>query len=302
MLAIGRDMGLISKTLIIGASGFLGRTVVQDILDQSPEPQHVYRTVRVNDQISIASLAPNIKHQETLEEFFATPNCKFEIVNCASVRYPREKIHSQIGNFEMPKLILESAIRHSSQVIKWIQPESFWQYTLDKTPDPEYVRWKDSLGIILEELSFLSKIQHQRVVLPHLFGVNDDVNRFFPKLFGKLLNETTVSISGGAEIFAIADVADVSGYFVELLAGNAFGFQHNLVVFPYHQITLRNLVDEFLAGSRSNPTIIWENSSLTTNPRMKLGQNFPGIQLNISITPIQTSLTNIQSWLKQNMD
>jgi hypothetical protein len=81
-----------------------------------------------------------------------------------------------------------------------------------------------------------------------------------------------------------------------------FGFEHNLVVFPYHQITLRNLVDEFLAGSRSNPTIIWENTSLTTNPRMKLGQNFRGIQLNISITPIQTSLTNIQSWLKQNLD
>lgn len=293
-------MGPISKTLIVGASGFLGKRVVQDILAQSPESQNVYRTLRVNDQISIGSLAPNIKYQETLEEFFATRNCKFDIINCASVRYPLEKIDSQMGNFEIPKLILESAIRNSSQVIKWIQPESFWQYTQDKTPDPEYVKWKNRFGIVLEELSLLSKIEHQRVVLPHLFGIDDDFNRFFPKLFGKLLNQNTVNIAGGSEIFTIADVADVSGYFKELLMGNTFGIQDNLVIFPHHEITLRSLVDEFLSGSNLVPTIIWEEPSLATNPRMKLSQNFLGIKLNVSITPIQTSLTSLRSWLIQN--
>lgn len=293
---------MISKTLIIGASGFLGRSLVKDISDKSSKTRLLYRTKRIGDRVYVTSIAPDINHQTTIEEFFADRNCYFEIINCASVRYSREGNDSQSGNFDTPKMILENAVGLSNQIIKWIQPESFWQYTQDKTPDPEYVRWKNNFGLVLEEFSHLSKIHHQRVILPHLFGVNDDVNRFFPKLFGNLLNQATVNISGGDDIFAIADVADVSSYFSQLIAEKSFEFQQYLAIFPYHEITLRNLVDEFLADSSSPPKIIWEKTTSAANPTMNLARNFTGRKLELTITPIQRSVANIRSWLMQNID
>lgn len=293
---------MISKTLIIGASGFLGRALVQEILCKTTDTRLLYRTERIDDRVAITSMAPHVNRQTTIEEFFAEGDCKFEIINCASVRYSRDGNDSQRGNFDTPKMILENAIGLSNQVIKWIQPESFWQYTQDRTPDPEYVRWKNSFGLVLEEFSHMSKIKHQRVVLPHLFGVNDDLNRFFPKLFGRLLNQATVNISGGGDIFAIADVADVSSYFMQLLAENSFEFRDNLVIFPYHEIALRDLVGEFLANSTSQPTIIWEKTSSTTNPTMNLTRDFIGRKLDLTLTPIQRSVSNIRSWLTQNVD
>lgn len=288
---------MISKTLVIGASGFLGRALVQEILCNATENRILYRTERIDNGVAITSIDPGIKHQTPIDEFFTEANCRFEIINCASVRYSGEGNESQIGNFETPKMILENAIGLSDQVIKWIQPESFWQYTQDKIPDPEYVQWKNSFGLVLEEFSYLSKIQHQRVVLPHLFGVNDDLSRFFPKLFEKLLNRTNVNISRGGDIFAIADVADVSSYFMQLLGENLIEFRDNLVLFPYHEITLRDLVGQFLASSSMQPTIYWEETSLTTNPTMNLTPDFVGRKLDFPITPIERSVANIRSWL-----
>jgi len=302
MLTIGRNLGMNSKILIIGASGFLGRALVKEILSKTTNPRFLYRTERIDDRVAITSMAPHLNHQTTMEEFFAEGDCNFEIINCASVRYPRADNDSQRGNFDTPKMILENAICRSNQVIKWIQPESFWQYTQDRTPDPEYVQWKNNFGLVLEEFSHMSKIQYQKVVLPHLFGVNDDMNRFFPKLFKKLLNQATVNISGGGDIFAIADVADVSSYFVQLLAENAFQFRDNLVIFPYHEITLRDLVGEFISDSSSQPTIIWEKTSTATNPTMNLARDFIGRRLDLTLTPIERSVSNIRSWLTQNVD
>lgn len=288
---------MITKTLIIGASGFLGRTLVQAILCNAIENRPLYRTERIDNGTAISRINSSIRHQSPVEDFFAEANCRFEIINCASVRYSKESSESQKGNFETPKMILENAIRLSDHVVKWIQPESFWQYTQDKIPDPEYVKWKNSLGFVLEEYSRLSKIQHQRVVLPHLFGVNDDVSRFLPKLFEKLLNRSSVNISGGNDIFAIADVADVSSYFIHLLEEDSIDFRDNLVIFPYHEITLRDLVGQFLANLSKQPTIFWEETALTTNPTMNLRHDFVGRKLDFPITPVERSMTNLRSWL-----
>ena len=288
---------MITKTLIIGASGFLGRTLVKEILSKDPENRLLYRTERIENEVVISCINPDSKHQTQIKEFFTQANCRFEIINCASVRYSIDVNESKRGNFETPTMILENAIQLSDQVIKWIQPESFWQYSQDKIPDREYVEWKNSFGLVLEKYSNLSKIQHQRIVLPHLFGVNDDRSRFFPKLFEKLLNLPTVKISGEGDIFAIADVADVSSYFMQLLEENSIEFRDNLVIFPYHEITLRDLVSEFLANSIKQPTIIWEKMSSTTNPTMNLTRDFVGQKLSFPLTPIVRSLANIRSWL-----
>jgi nucleoside-diphosphate-sugar epimerase len=293
---------MITKTLIIGASGFLGRALVQKISCDATENRLLYRTERINKGVVISCITSRARYQMPMEEFFTEANCRLEIINCASVRYSKEGNESQRGNFETPKMILENAIRLSDQVIKWIQPESFWQYTQDKIPDPEYVQWKNSFGLVLEEFSNLSKIHHQRVVLPHLFGVNDDVSRFLPKLFEKLLNRSSVNISGGGNIFAIADVADVSSYFMQLLGENSIEFRDNLVIFPYHEITLRDLVGQFLENLSRQPSIFWEETAATTNPTMNLTRDFVGRKIDFPITPIKRSLANVRSWLTYSLD
>jgi hypothetical protein len=113
----------------------------------------------------------------------------------------------------------------------------------------------------------------------------------------KLLSQGSVVISGGSDNFVIADVADVSSYFVQLLSENSMNFKDEIVLFPYYEITLQNLVHDFLVGSDSKPEIFWDNSFSSTNPTMNFQHIIPNIRDSFRITPLQTSLENVRSWL-----
>jgi len=288
---------MILKTLVIGGSGFLGGTIIEDLAKNALNPKQIYRTERVDGSISVVGLDKDFHQKYLLESFFAESGSRFQIINCASARYSNDSRASQNANFETPKLVLETVVRLSKNQVTWIQPESFWQYSSDVAPDQEYVRWKNEFSLYLRELVPSHNLKCQRVVLPHLFGVNDNLNRFFPKLFMKLLSQGSVVISGGSDNFVIADVADVSSYFVQLLSENSMNFKDEIVLFPYYEITLQNLVHDFLVGSDSKPEIFWDNSFSSTNPTMNFQHIIPNIRDSFRITPLQTSLENVRSWL-----
>lgn len=287
-----------NEILIIGSSGFLGRTILKTLFESTAHPNSVYRLVRTNNQIFVSPHPNERNSQITLEEFVFGSDKEIQIINCASSRYSRSNRESKQANYWMPKEILDITTESYRKKITWIQPESFWQYTLDTTPDSEYVYWKNRFGNELDEV--LKTFKHfdcARIVLPHLFGVNDTYSRFIPKLFKSLLCEDLVYVNGREDDFVVADIADVANYCLHLLEKNTITPNGNVVLFPYHEITLGNLVNKFLDGRGISPKIIWNKSSTSLNPSMNLKLDFSGVPANTVLTPLENSLINIGSWL-----
>jgi nucleoside-diphosphate-sugar epimerase len=292
-----------NKKLIIGSSGFLGRTIVKALNESTTQPNSVFRSVRTNNQIFIALHSKTTNEPISLEEFFFETDKEIQIINCASSRYSRSNDESKRANYLVPKTILNIATASCPQEITWIQPESFWQYTLDSTPDIKYVYWKNRFGIELDEVLKTSKhFECIRVVLPHLFGVNDTQTRFIPKLFRKLLCENLVNVNGSEDNFVIADILDVANYCLQILKNNSVISNERIVLFPYHEISLKGLVNKFLDVHGISPQIVWNEFSSSLNPSMKLRPDFFGVPANLVLTTLETSLSKIGSWLIQDIN
>ena len=225
-------------------------------------------------------------------------NSSFQIINCASSRYAKNQEESRNANYANPLLILNSALKNSSQKVKWLQPESFWQYTTEIVPDFNYVKWKNQFSAELEIGSAKGYLDCHRVVLPHLIGVGDDLNRFLTKLFLELITLDKLIIRNGEETFAVTDVRDVSRFFVQLLSERSVIDHNNVTIFPYIEITLKEIIEYYLEGFGAKPTIIWENAIAIKNPQMKLARNFQSVDLKFSTSPIQNTLSNIRNWLQ----
>lgn len=292
-----------NKKLIIGSSGFLGRTIIKALTESTTQPDSVYRSVRTNNQISIAPHSIETNKLMSIEEFFFETDKDIQIINCASSRYARSKDESKRANYLIPKRVLEIATVSCPQEITWIQPESFWQYTLDSAPDLEYVYWKNRFGSELDEILITStNFECTRVILPHLFGVNDTHTRFIPKLFRKLLCEDLVYINGSEDDFVIADILDVANYCLQILENDSITPNERIVLFPYHEISLERLVNKFLDIHGISPQIVWNEFSSSSNPSMNMRPDFFGVPANVVLTSLETSLSNIGSWLIQDIN
>jgi len=290
---------MIPKIIIMGGTGFLGKTILRKLQNNDLNNGHLYRTVQVQNKLQIISVNRDLNTKFDLDEFFQEKNSTFQIINCASSRYAKNNEDSRIANYANPLLILNSALQNSHQKIKWIQPESFWQYISEVVPDLDYVNWKNAFSSELVSECANGNLSCTRVVLPHLIGVGDSLNRFLTKLFLELLTFEQSIIKNGDETFAIADVSDVSRYLVQLLHEDSDSVKDNLIIFPYIEITLRKIVEYYLKDFESKPKIIWVNTPHAANPKLDFIQSFKCVSPYFPTSPIQNTLKNIRSWLQE---
>ena len=69
-------------------------------------------------------------------------------------------------------------------------------------------------------------------------------------------------------------------------------------LFPYHEISLENLVELFKLITASNSKITFSSDTDSTNPKMELNIDLEKINHeDLTLTPLEQSLQSINNWL-----
>ena len=193
-------------------------------------------------------------------------NADLVVINCASSRNSRNEESSQQGNFEYPKRVLELLVKVRDLRIRWIQIETYWQYSKTSLPDESYVLWKNRFSALLTESSRNENLVIEKLALPHLIGPFDDLNRFLPKLFSKLVKNENAIANAPNEGFYLADVRDVANYLICNV--NDIETNQDLAarLFPFYELPLCEIVQRFLRTVSSDSNLKFEGTSKNPNP------------------------------------
>jgi len=193
---------------------------------------------------------------------------------------------------------LETLLAINKIRIRWIQIETFWQYSKRSSPDARYVYWKNQFGNLLDDYLSNENIVVEKVILPHLIGPLDSPDRFLPRLFSKILKGEHVSINSPEDIFCIADVRDVARYLVGNVYDKSRGIRLLTGLFPFTEIQLREIVHQFSKISRSRPQIEFLNTLENSNPVLHLSEQPPLLEIvGQSLLTLDTTLSDTANWL-----
>jgi len=288
--------------LLLGSTGFLGSAVVRalrfekikdwDLIvsqTSSPENPPEFRFLDVDTQ------PKNFEQTQNLTNALSKD---LVVINCASSRYSSSKAMSQQSNFEFPKKVLESLITTEGRQINWIQIETFWQYSKSPIPDINYVFWKNQFKAFLEEYSGNINLKVSNLTLPHLVGPFDNPNRFLPRTFATMLKNGRVAIDSPDEVFSLADVRDVAEYLLQTLNNKTAVQYPQTLLFPFTEITLREIINLFLAISGSDSHVQFVESSKSSNPSLILSEQPSRLQLDLNLLrSLDTTFNDIFQWL-----
>lgn len=288
--------------LLLGSTGFLGSAVVRalrfekikdwDLIvsqTSSPENPPEFRFLDADTQ------PKNFEQTQNLTNALSKD---LVVINCASSRYSSSKAMSQQSNFEFPKKVLESLITTEGRQINWIQIETFWQYSKSPIPDINYVFWKNQFKAFLEEYSGNINLKVSNLTLPHLVGPFDNPNRFLPRTFATMLKNGRVAIDSPDEVFSLADVRDVAEYLLQILNNKTAVKYPQTRLFPFTEITLREIINLFLAISGSDSHVQFVESSKSSNPSLILSEQPSRLQLDLNLLrSLDTTFNDIFQWL-----
>lgn len=276
--------------LLLGSTGFLGSTVLKKlnsvqmsdwdiILSQSSTPGNTL-IFTIQDFGSLTSR--NIEASK-LADYLGKD---LVVINCASSRNSGNDESSKQGNFEFPKRVLQALLEIDRLSTRWIQIETFWQYSKDAIPDPNYVFWKNQFKEFLNKVPNNKKLTTDNLTLPHLVGPFDNPNRFLPKVFSKILRNEEVLINSPDEVFSMTDVRDVAEYLVSSLNIKHLEQDSQSLLFPFNEESLREIVNQFIKISESQSRVQFKESKEISNPRLLL-RDQPAL--------LCSSLTNLRS-------
>ena len=198
-------------TLILGARGFLGSKIFGLMSHQGS----VYKTIRGNEEFLEGPLEAKVE-LASLGEFE-----ELHIINCSSGR--QQNYQDAISsNLTFPISILRKVTEIPAPII-WTQFDSYTQYSRGKIHDLNYVNTKnmfnDYLDSQFQEKSILSI---ERISLPHLYGEGDNITRFLPRMFHKILIGEDIRVLSPHELLPIMDVDDCAKIVLRNSIVNAF--------------------------------------------------------------------------------
>lgn len=288
--------------LLLGSTGFLGSTVINALNSEKIEGWDliISQTSPPDSPLLFHSLNSNNAREKVSQSSISANdlNSDLVVINCASSRNSNSKELSQQSNFAFPKIVLESLLANKDLRIYWIQIETFWQYSKFPIPDIDYVFWKNQFKTMLEESSSNNNLQVSSLTLPHLVGPYDNPDRFLPKTFTKMLKNEVVTVNLPDEVFSLADVRDVAEYLAGTLNNMITNQIPNSHLFPFFELTLREIINRFLIISDSDSHIEIIENSKKSNPSMILS-NQPPLLLSDQhlLRSLDTTFTDIFQWL-----
>lgn len=293
-----------TSLLLLGSTGFLGRSVFRELLPLTKLEHEllISQNTAAEAMIRLTRFGPDSIKTEAfdLDEANGLPYSNVVVVNCASSRRSQDETISKLGNYDFPKRILEALSRNQNSRIHWVQFETFWQYSKSGLPDPTYVFWKNQFGSELEAFSLKPQITYQKVVLPHLIGPDDGLNRFLPRIFLKLLKGEDVVLNSPNEKFHLTDARDVAKWLVSTIRNHEWQTINSSVLFPSHELTLQEIVNRFALHTNSNSMITSIHDDKYSNPLLIKEDQPPVASLELmSLRTIDITFADIAQWLSE---
>ena len=292
-----------TKSLILlGSTGFLGSAILDLLKSNSLVDLDVLtsKSSPPNEAFTLSLLGPDFVSARKFNSdcLFSALNSDVTVINCASSRNSKNEELSLEGNYTFPKEVLESLLAINGIRIRWIQLETFWQYSESSSPDDRYVYWKNQFGDLLANYSSNENILVEKVILPHLIGPFDSPRRFLPRLFLDILKGKSISINSPEEVFCIADVRDVARYLVGSACDRPTRRSPPSALFPFTNIQLIELVQHFSKISSNRPQIEFLNSRDSSNPILHLSEQPPLLEIvGQSLLNLDTTLSDVAEWL-----
>ena len=292
-----------TKSLILlGSTGFLGAAILDLLQSKSLLDLDVLtsKSSPPNEAFTLNLLGPAFTSAGKFDSASLSRALKSDvtIINCASSRNSKNEELSLQGNYKFPKEVLETLLAINGVRIRWIQIETFWQYSKSSSPDDRYVYWKNQFGNLLIDYSINENVMVEKVVLPHLIGPFDNPHRFLPRLFLKILRGECISINSPEEVFCIADVRDVARYLVGSACDRPTRRSPPSALFPFTNIQLIEMVQHFSKFSSNRPQIEFLNSRDSSNPVLHLSEQPPLLEIvGQSLLNLDTTLSNVAEWL-----
>ena len=291
--------------LLLGSTGFLGSAIVKalrfekvkdwDLIVSQTSPLEsslVFNILDLDVEPGSLDQTPNLTNSLSKD---------LVVINCASSRCSSSKEMSQQSNFEFPKKVLEALVTAEDSHINWIQIETFWQYSKSPIPDANYVYWKNQFKDLLKEFSSNKNLQVSSLTLPHLVGPFDNPDRFLPRIFAKMLKNESVAVNLPDEVFSLADVRDVAEYLIQAISKKTAGQEPQTLLFPFIEMTLREIVNRFIIVSGSESHVHFVEASKSSNPSMILSEQPSLLDSNQhSLRSLDTTFTDIFQWLSRH--
>lgn len=292
-----------TKSLILlGSTGFLGAAVLDLLKSKSLLDLDVLtsKSSPPNEAFILNFLGPDFTSTRKFDgaSLFSVLNSDVTIINCASSRNSKNEELSLQGNYKFPKEVLETLLAINGIRIRWIQIETFWQYSKSSSPDDRYVYWKNQFGNLLIDYSSNENVIVEKFILPHLIGPFDSLHRFLPRLFLKILKGERISINSPEEVFCVADVRDVARYLVSNAYDESKRTSFPGGLFPYTEIQLQEIVRLFSRISSSKPQVEFLNTLESSNPMLHLSEQPPLLEIvGQLLLDLDTTLSDIAKWL-----
>lgn len=288
-----------SETVILlGASGFLGRNLKSELVSPPHAISNLLIFNREYENLIVYDKNAKVKSVE-FGEVTSNPSSDIVVVNCMSARRPSDVIRIKEANFTRPKSIVEKIRVSSLSNVFWLQPESYWQYAVSSSPDDNYVYWKKEFSGYLRQQAKQNLFHVIPLVLCHLIGSDDEVNRFIPRLVRSLRTESDVVIANPNEILFLSDVDDVAYFVSTSIKENSLEKNRETQIFPYQKITIRELIDLILEVIPEKPRISFVNHPKQLAPKISDRINLLPMAEFDRKTPLQLTLKRISDKLKR---
>ncbi len=291
-----------SKSIIVlGASGFIGSSLIDKLLNYPLFGYSIYTTSLKNiskfeKQFMNLNLQ-KINDKRSSVKLNKIPK-QITVINCAAARRNCTSAQIKDANYAFPLFIANKILKQKGTDIRWIQLESYWQYSKSTIELKEYVLWKNKFNKKLSILAELPNFNFESVVLPHVIGANDDKNRFLNRIFSLIISNSPVLLKNASDKFYLCEKNDLSSYLYEQIKSEDLTSLNTTKLFPYHEISLENLVELFKLITASNSKITFSSDTDSTNPKMELNIDLEKINHeDLTLTPLEQSLQSINNWL-----
>jgi nucleoside-diphosphate-sugar epimerase len=243
------------KILILGHTGFIGKSLVKDLTRRKIQPylfdRHSFQVVvpESREIIDFKSFIKNIEEELLIVNLFA-----------AWGNVQKEQIYS--ANFSLPNSILDLMLL-SEKKFTWIQLSSYYQiyrilYGIDKDYYSECKRLFSEKLIEFED----DKVNFVELYLPHIYGDDDKSSRVIPMLLEANVN-SNFHLSKGDQTLPLLNIDDcVSGIIDLLMNYREIKTRSVFYLKDFQQLTLRDIV-EIVAREKRLPLKVFFDENLS---------------------------------------
>lgn len=238
------------KILLTGANGFLGSRLLEMLIVSHQvavtlrKNSKIYRIKNILESKKINMIYTDIITDEELEVFFQTE--KFDlIVHCATDYGKQKESFYKVfdSNVLFPLKLLEIGLKYGLKY--FINTDSYFNKKhLTYNALPNYSKTKKLFLGYLKEIGNNIIILNMR--LEHIYGPNDNDDKFIPFLFNKLINNEQISLTHGnqkRDLIYLDDVVDSYVKVISILEKIQRPYFHDLEIGSGKSIELREFIE-----------------------------------------------------------